>query len=51
MAFHILSIVLAGILSISDYVTEHTFSKKLRTSQKLVSFSSGVLQSPPAILQ
>ena len=42
MAFHILSMILAGILSISDYVTEHIFSKKLRTNQKLVSFSAGV---------
>ncbi|MBI4452130.1 hypothetical protein HY637_01755 [Candidatus Woesearchaeota archaeon] len=42
MSFHILSIVLAGILSFSDYVTEHIFSKKLRTNQKIVSFSAGV---------
>ncbi len=42
MTFHILSLILAGILSISDYVTEHIVSKKLRTSQKLVSFSAGV---------
>ena len=42
MTFHIVSIILAGILSISDYVTEHIFSKKLRTNQKLVSFSAGV---------
>ncbi len=45
MSFHILSIVLAGILSISDYVTEHIFSKKIRANQKLVSFSSGVVIS------
>lgn len=42
MTFHILSIILAGILGISDYVTEHIFFKKLRTNQKLVSFSAGV---------
>ena len=42
MTFHILSIILAGILSFSDYLTEHIFSKKLRTNQKLISFSSGV---------
>ena len=42
MTFHIVSIILAGILSLSDYVTEHIFSKKLRTNQKLVSFSAGV---------
>ncbi len=42
MAFQIVAIILAGILSVSDYVTEHIFSKKLRTNQKLVSFSAGV---------
>jgi|SRR3989338_1631776 len=42
MAFQVISIILAGILSISDYITEHIFSKKLRTNQKLVSFSAGV---------
>ncbi len=42
MAFHIVSIILAGILSFSDYLTEHIFSKKLRANQKLVSFSAGV---------
>ena len=42
MSFHLLSLILAGILSISDYVTEHIFSKKLRTNQKLISFSAGV---------
>jgi len=42
MTFHILSLILAGILSVSDYVTEHIVSKKLRTSQKLISFSAGV---------
>ena len=42
MTFHIVSIILAGILSFSDYLTEHIFSKKLRTNQKLVSFSAGV---------
>src|SRR3989344_608036 len=42
MTFHIISIVLAGILSLSDYVTEHIFSKKIRTNEKLVSFSAGV---------
>lgn len=42
MAFQILSLILAGILSLADYVTEHTFSKTLRNNQKLISFSSGV---------
>ena len=41
MTFHALSLVLAGILSFADYVTEHIFSQKLRTNQKLVSFSAG----------
>ena len=42
MTFHILALVLAGILSIADFVTEHVFSKKLRKNQKLISFSAGV---------
>ena len=42
MTFHLLSIVLAGILSFADYVTEHIYSKKVRTNQKLISFSAGV---------
>ncbi|MBI2558766.1 hypothetical protein HYW20_05565 [Candidatus Woesearchaeota archaeon] len=42
MAFHLLSLILAGILSFADYVTEHIFSEKLRKNQKLVSFSAGV---------
>ncbi|MDP3766355.1 MAG: hypothetical protein Q8R04_07625 [Nanoarchaeota archaeon] len=41
MTFHILSLILAGILSFADYVTEHIFSKKLRKNQKLISFSAG----------
>ena len=41
MVFHTLSLILAGILSISDYVTEHIFSEKLRKNQKLISFSAG----------
>lgn len=41
MTFHALSWVLAGILSFADYVTEHIYSKKIRTNQKLVSFSAG----------
>ena len=42
MTFHLLSLILAGILSFADYVTEHIFSEKLRKNQKLVSFSAGV---------
>ena len=42
MTFHLLSLILSGILSFSDYVTEHIFSEKLRKNQKLVSFSAGV---------
>lgn len=45
MTFHILSLVLAGILSLADYITETVFSKKLRSSKNLVSFSSGVVIS------
>ena len=42
MTFHLLSLILSGILSFADYVTEHIFSKKLRKNQKLISFSAGV---------
>ena len=42
MTFHYLSLILAGILSLADYVTEHIFPEKLRKNQKLVSFSAGV---------
>src|SRR3989338_7360764 len=42
MTFHVLSLILSGILSFADYITEHIFSKKLRTNKKLVSFSAGV---------
>ena len=45
MSFHILSLILAGILSLADYITETMLSKKLRSSKKLVSFSSGVVIS------
>src|SRR3989344_7254850 len=45
MSFHILSLVLAGILSLADYTTETIFSNKLRSSRKLISFSSGVVIS------
>lgn len=45
MNFHILALVLAGILSFSDYITENFFSKQLRESKKLVSFSGGVAVS------
>lgn len=41
MTFHVLSLILAGILSFADYVTEQIFSKKIMRNQKLVSFSSG----------
>ena len=42
MAFHLLSLILAGILSFADYVTEHIYSKRIRANQKLISFSAGV---------
>ena len=42
MVFHYLSLILAGILSFADYVTEHIFSEKLRKNAKLISFSAGV---------
>ncbi|MBI2657963.1 hypothetical protein HYX08_04690 [Candidatus Woesearchaeota archaeon] len=42
MAFHLLSLLLAGILSFADYITENIYSKKLRKNQKLISFSAGV---------
>lgn len=42
MSFHLLSLILSGILSFADYVTEHIFSEKLRRNQKMVSFSAGV---------
>jgi len=45
MSFHILSLILAGILSIADYLTETLFSLKMRNSKKLISFSSGVVIS------
>lgn len=41
MAYHPLPLILAGILSFADYVTEHIYSKKVRASQKLASFSAG----------
>lgn len=43
MTFHILSLILAGILSLADYITETVFSKRLRKNKKLISFSSGVV--------
>ena len=36
------SLILAGILSFADYVTEHIYSKKVRANQKLISFSAGI---------
>ena len=42
MAYHPLPLILAGILSLADYVTEHIYSKKVRGNQKLISFSAGV---------
>ena len=42
MTFHILSLILAGILSFADYITENIFSKKLRKNRKLISFAAGV---------
>src|SRR3989338_10111198 len=42
MAFHLLSLLLAGILSFADYITENVYSQKLRKNQKLISFSAGV---------
>lgn len=45
MAFHLLSLILAGILSLADYITENVFSKKLRKNHKLISFAAGVAVS------
>lgn len=45
MTFHVLALVLAGILSFSDYITENFFSRQLRESKKLISFSGGVAVS------
>ena len=45
MTFHVLSLVLAGILSFADYITENIFSKKLRKNQKLISFAAGIAVS------
>jgi hypothetical protein len=45
MSYHIVTLILAGILSFADYVTEQVFSKKLKQSKKLVSFSAGVATS------
>ncbi|MBI2542076.1 hypothetical protein HYV80_05190 [Candidatus Woesearchaeota archaeon] len=45
MTFHVLSLILAGILSFADYITENIFSKKLRKNQKLISFAAGVAVS------
>src|SRR3989338_7422909 len=42
MTFHLLSLILAGILSIADYITEYIFSEKIKKNQKLISFSAGV---------
>lgn len=42
MAFHLLSLALAGILSFADYVTENIYSKKIRENLKFISFSAGV---------
>ena len=41
MAFHLLALTLSAILSISDYVTEQIFSKKVMNSKKFVSFAAG----------
>ena len=45
MVFYVLALVLSGVLCFADYITEHVFSKRLRTNQKLVSFSAGVAVS------
>jgi len=42
MTFHLLSLILAGILSIADYITEYIFPEKIKKNQKLISFSAGV---------
>ena len=34
MTFHLLSLILAGILSFADYVTEHIFSEKVSKNRK-----------------
>jgi len=45
MVFHVLALVLSGILCFADYITEHIFSKRLRQNRRLVSFSAGVAVS------
>lgn len=45
MTFHILSLALAGILSLADYITEHIFPQRIRANQKLISFSAGTAVS------
>lgn len=41
MSFHLLSLALASVLSISDYATEQIFSKKLFNNKKFASFAAG----------
>ena len=41
MAFHLLALALSVVLCISDYITEHVFSRKFN-SKKFVSFAAGV---------
>src|SRR3989338_1774551 len=45
MSFQFLSLILGGILSLADYVTEHTIPKSASSNHKLVSFSAGVAVS------
>ena len=42
MTFHLLSLTLAGILCIADFVTEHAIAHKIKKNYKLISFSAGV---------
>lgn len=42
MVLYSLPLILAGILTLVDYITENFFSEKLRRNKKLISFSAGV---------
>ena len=45
MAFYLLALMLAFILSAADSFTEHITPEKLRKNKKLISFSAGVAVS------
>lgn len=42
MSLHLLSLMLGGILSFADYITENIYSNRVRANKKLISFSAGV---------